>query len=105
MCSYFETHYLVDVLPSDEFDARGYPCALNYPLESISVQVDQLLADVGGSTDAPIAFYSTDGTRSEVAKFILQMSGFTNMKNIGGYQQMWDQGCRCPSKICLTKRF
>jgi phage shock protein E len=74
---------VLDVRSPDEFADGAYPGALNIP-------VDQLLSRLAdlGDTKRSIVVYCASGGRSSLASQMLKASGFTDVLNAGGLDDM-----------------
>ncbi len=71
----------LDVRTKSEYDEGHYDGAIHHDL---ALLMDGVLPNI--EKDAEIHAYCRSGNRSEVAKEILIKHGFTNVKNIGGFQ-------------------
>ena len=74
---------IIDVRSPDEFADGAYPGAKNIPVNSLPDR----LADVGPK-DKPVVVYCASGGRSAVAQQILKASGFADVTNAGGLEDM-----------------
>ena len=73
---------LVDVRSEHEFNAGALQGALNHPLQWLSAGLH--LDD----KDTPIVVYCATGARSQAAKQMLQMAGFKEVHDLGGFQNI-----------------
>ena len=71
---------LIDVRTPEEHTQGHVPSSINLPLDLIA-QGHMPAA----SLDEKIVLYCRSGNRSEQAKQLLEMYGFTNVTNGGGY--------------------
>lgn len=74
---------VVDVRSPEEFSAGHYPNARNIPANGIMNHLDDF-----GAKDSPIIVYCESGSRSEYAALILRASGFRDVTNAGGLDEM-----------------
>jgi phage shock protein E len=74
---------IIDVRSPDEFSEGAYPGAKNIPVNSLPNR----LAEVGPK-DKPVVVYCASGGRSAVAQQILKATGFTDVTNAGGLEDM-----------------
>ena len=75
---------LIDVRTPEEFQTGNLPNSVNVPYEQIGKQIGTLTAD----KNAPIHLYCKSGRRASVAMEELQKLGYTNVRNLGGYQDL-----------------
>ncbi|MCK5359521.1 MAG: rhodanese-like domain-containing protein [Gammaproteobacteria bacterium] len=73
---------LVDVRSEHEFSAGALQGAINHPVQWLSS--GQHLDD----KDTPIVVYCATGARSQAAKQMLQMAGFKEVHDLGGFQNI-----------------
>jgi len=73
---------LVDVRSEHEFSAGALQGAINHPVQLLSA--GQHLDD----KDTPIVVYCATGARSQAAKQMLQMAGFKEVHDLGGFQNI-----------------
>lgn len=78
---------LIDVRTADEFNAGHLPNALHMPHD----QIAQSIAATGVDKNAEIQLYCRSGSRAAQAQKTLQDLGFTNVKNLGAYQDLIKQ--------------
>ena len=89
---------ILDVRTPEEFEEMHIPSALNLPLNDIyentahAQEVLGKIAELG--KDASIKVHCASGGRSAVACQLLKQQGFTNVENLGGY----DDACKCVEK-------
>jgi phage shock protein E len=74
---------VIDVRSPDEFADGAYPGARNIPVNTLPHR----LGDVGAK-DKPVVVYCASGGRSAVAAQILKASGFVDVTNAGGLEDM-----------------
>jgi phage shock protein E len=70
---------LIDVRSPEEFAGRHIDGALSIPVQELSGRMDEL----GGKT-GEIVVYCQSGSRSAMAKRLLENNGFTNVHDMGG---------------------
>jgi len=73
---------LVDVRSEYEFSGGALQGAINHPVQWLSE--GQHLDD----KDTPVVVYCATGARSQAAKQILQMAGFKEVHDLGGFQNI-----------------
>lgn len=78
---------IYDVRTAEEFAAGHAEGAINLPVEAIA---DGTYPDV--EKDTPIAVYCRSGNRSGQATTILTQAGFTNITDIGAYENLQNYG-------------
>jgi len=74
---------VVDVRTEDEFLDGAYPGAINIPVGELLSRLDEL-----GPKDRPIVLYCATGSRSALAAKLLKVSGFKDVTNAGGLDDM-----------------
>ncbi|MDO8565593.1 MAG: rhodanese-like domain-containing protein [Candidatus Moranbacteria bacterium] len=74
--------FLIDVRTQEEFKERHAPGALNIPVDEICAGKLGILEGIQKST--PLKLYCRSGKRSETAKEVLGLLGFTDVTNLGG---------------------
>ncbi|MCX7787995.1 MAG: rhodanese-like domain-containing protein [Spirochaetes bacterium] len=74
---------VVDVRTEDEFLDGAYPGAINIPVGEILSRMNEL-----GPKDRPIVLYCATGSRSALAAKLLKVSGFKDVTNAGGLEDM-----------------
>ena len=74
---------VVDVRTEDEFMDGAYPGALNIPVGGLQVRLKEL-----EPKDKPIIVYCASGSRSALAAKILKASGWAEVINAGGLDDM-----------------
>lgn len=72
------SHLLIDVRTPMEFAAGALPGAVNFPLDSLRERIHEI------PTDRPIVLYCGVGLRGYLASNILQLNGYTNVRNLIG---------------------
>lgn len=77
---------IIDVRTPQEFSGGAYPGALNIPLDTLPLHINEL-----GELTREITVYCASGARSSYALQTLKQAGFTNVKNGGGIMQMMMQ--------------
>jgi rhodanese-related sulfurtransferase len=78
--------FLLDVREVSEWDTDGYiEGAVNIPLRTLAASLDLLPAD----KDTPIVIYCKAGTRGSIGMTIVQMLGYTNVRNMAGGIMGW----------------
>ena len=75
--------YWIDVRTAEEFNAGHVEQAVNIPYEEITARISEVTTD----KDAVIYLYCRSGRRSGIAKEALDGSGFTNVVNVGGFEE------------------
>jgi len=73
---------LLDVRSPEEFSGRHLDGAISIPVQELSGRIGQL----GDKSDA-IVVYCQSGSRSAMAKRLLESNGFTNVHDLGGIGQ------------------
>lgn len=79
--------HLYDVRTADEYAAGHAEFSANWPLTDIE---SGKLPEI--AKDSMIAVYCRSGNRSAEAKPLLEKSGFTNVKDLGGLDKLKDYG-------------
>ncbi len=74
---------VVDVRTVDEFLDGAYPGAINIPVGELLSRLNEL-----GPKDRPIVLYCATGSRSALAAKLLKVSGFKDVTNAGGLEDM-----------------
>ncbi len=74
---------VLDVRSVDEYEDDHYPDALNIPLDQLQGRMAEL-----GDKDRAIVVYCLSGARSAYAARILKASGFADVLNAGGIDDM-----------------
>ena len=78
--------FVIDVREPSELEENGHiPGAVNIPVKTLADNPALLPADL----DTPIVVYCKSGTRSTYAWTILQMLGYTNVRNMAGGMDGW----------------
>ncbi len=78
--------FVIDVREPSELEDNGHvPGAVNIPVKTLADNPALLPADL----DAPIVVYCKSGTRSTFAWTILEMLGYTNVRNLAGGFDGW----------------
>jgi rhodanese-related sulfurtransferase len=73
---------LLDVRSPGEFGGGHIDGAINIPIQELSGRIDELDDKAG-----EIVVYCQSGTRSAMAKRLLERDGFTNVHDLGGLAQ------------------
>ena len=73
---------LLDVRSPEEFSGRHLNGAVSIPVQELSGRMSEL----GDKTD-DIVVYCQSGSRSAMAKRLLESNGFTNVHDLGGIGQ------------------
>lgn len=74
---------VVDVRTEDEFMDEAYPGAVNIPVGALTMRMNEL-----EPKDKPVVLYCASGARSALAAKILKASGWTDVLNAGGLDDM-----------------
>jgi phage shock protein E len=74
---------VIDVRSPGEFADEAYPGAVNIPLNVLPAKLDEL-----GPKDGAIVLYCASGARSAQAARLMKQSGFSNVVNAGGLDDM-----------------
>jgi phage shock protein E len=74
----------IDVRTVDEFNTGHLEGAAHIPYEEIAARISEITTD----KDATIHLYCRSGNRSGIAQQTLQMMGFKNTANEGGYEDI-----------------
>ncbi len=74
---------VVDVRTEDEFLDGAYPGAINIPVGELLSRLDEL-----EPKDRPIILYCATGSRSALAAKLLKVSGWKEVINAGGLDDM-----------------
>jgi len=74
---------IVDVRTEDEFMDGAYPGAVNIPVGALQSRMGEI-----GSPDKPVVVYCASGARSALAAKVLKASGFKEVVNAGGLDDM-----------------
>ncbi|MEM8606640.1 MAG: rhodanese-like domain-containing protein [Myxococcota bacterium] len=70
---------LVDVRSNEEYDGGHLDGALNIPIRELGDR----MTEVGG-TDREVVVYCASGTRSAIAKQMLESEGYEHVHDLGG---------------------
>ena len=76
---------IIDVRTKEEYNDGHYKNALNIPVKDLPNHLDSL-----GEKDKTIIVYCASGARSALAAKILKKSGYTDVTNAGGLEDMPD---------------
>jgi phage shock protein E len=74
---------IIDVRTKGEFADGAYAGAVNIPLSELPGKLDEL-----GPKDRPVILYCASGARSAQAARLLKQSGFADVINAGGLDDM-----------------
>lgn len=80
----------IDVRSAEEFNAGHLQGAVNIPHDKIIEGVKA----IGSDKDAPINLYCRSGRRAEAALTELKNAGYTNVTNLGGYEDLVKKGLK-----------
>lgn len=90
---------ILDVRTPEEFEEMHIAGALNLPLNDIyenTTHAQQVLGEIAKlGKDTPIKVHCASGGRSAVACHLLTQQGFTNVENLGGF----DNACKCVESV------
>ncbi|TGJ98868.1 rhodanese-like domain-containing protein [Leptospira langatensis] len=75
---------VLDVRTPNEYSIEHFPGAVNIPISSLSLRLDEL-----GARDREIVVYCQSGGRSLRAKSLLNDKGFGRVKDAGGLQHLF----------------
>lgn len=78
---------LIDVRKTDEYQAGHLPHAHHIPHDEIAQVIGQIAAD----KNAPIRLYCRSGKRADIALAQLRDMGYTDVQNLGGYEDLLQQ--------------
>lgn len=73
----------IDVRSADEYASGHVQEAINIP----HMDIGQRIADVSSNKQQEIKLYCRSGKRAGMAKQTLEKMGYTNVTNIGGYEE------------------
>lgn len=79
---------IIDVRTPGEFAGRSYPKAKNIPLDALASRISEI------PKNKPIVLYCASGARATQAAAILARSGFKDVVNAGGIDEMMATGSR-----------
>lgn len=74
---------IIDVRTRDEFMDEHYEGAKNIPVNQLQERMNEI-----GPKDKPVVLYCASGARSALAARILKASGFADVMNAGGLEDM-----------------
>lgn len=77
----------IDVRTAEEYASGHVEQASNIPYEQITARIDEITSD----KDDLIYVYCRSGRRSGIAREALMDAGYTNVVNLGGYQDAQKQ--------------
>lgn len=81
---------LIDVRTKEEYDEQHAKDAVNIPIEEICDGKLGILENV--AKDMPLRLYCRSGARSERAKEMLLSLGYTDVVNLGGLDDIMNEG-------------
>ena len=73
---------ILDVRTPEEYQAEHIPGALNLPVDQIGTRIQQIATD----KTTPLYVHCQSGGRSARAKVTLEKLGFTNVRDLGSFQ-------------------
>ena len=73
---------IVDVRTPDEFRDGAYPGAVNIPVQELGARLGEV------PKNAPVVVYCASGARSAAAAQFLRRSGYADVVNAGGLDDM-----------------
>jgi rhodanese-related sulfurtransferase len=73
---------LLDVRSPEEFSGRHLDGAISIPIQELSGRMGEL-----GDKSDEVVLYCQSGSRSAMAKRLLESNGFTNVHDLGGISQ------------------
>lgn len=73
---------IIDVRTPDEFRDGAYPGAVNIPVHELQTRLGEVPKNV------PVVLYCASGARSAAAAQVLRRSGFADVVNAGGLDDM-----------------
>lgn len=76
------TYVVIDVRSKSEFEGGHVEGALHIPVGRIANEIEAAVPD----KSKPIKLYCLVGGRAEQAKVFIEEKGYTNVKNLGGYE-------------------
>ncbi len=79
-----ESQLLIDVRTDEEFDSGHLQDAINIPYQIIGEHI----TDIACCKNQEIILYCRRGGRAEKAKTTLLDLGYTNVTNVGGYEEI-----------------
>jgi len=74
--------FWIDVRSTEEYNTDHVTQAVHIPYTEIAARIGEVTED----KDAPIYVYCRSGRRSGIAKESLEAQGFTNVTNLGGFE-------------------
>ena len=73
---------VLDVRTPEEYQAEHIPGALNLPVDQIETRIQQIATD----KTTPLYVHCQGGGRSARAKVTLEKLGYTNVRDLGSFQ-------------------
>ena len=86
---------VLDVRTVEEFDDGHIPSAVNIPHQELEAR----LAELSGAKNTQIVIYCRSGRRAEVARLILEKSGFNQLDHLSGDFNEWSSNDLPISKV------
>ena len=80
----------IDVRSAEEFNTGHLQDAVNIPHDQILARIQAVSPD----KNAPVNLYCRSGRRAEAALTELKNSGYTNVTNHGGYEDLVKKGLK-----------
>lgn len=74
---------ILDVRTTEEYDDDHYPGAINVPLDQLMLRMDEV-----GPHERSVVVYCLSGARSSYATRMLKASGYVDVVNAGGLEDM-----------------
>ena len=78
-----ENAVLIDVRSMEEYQSRFIPGAVNIP----HTEIGEKIVAVAPEKDTPLYLYCRSGRRVGIAMEILKKLGYSDMVNLGGYEE------------------
>lgn len=78
----------IDVRTQAEFDTGHISNALLIPYNEISAKIQSAVPN----KNQPINLYCRSGRRAEIALMTLEQLGYTNVQNLGGFEELKAKG-------------
>lgn len=76
---------LLDVRTVEEFEEGHIPSAINIPHKELEAR----LAELSGAKNTQVVIYCRSGRRAEVARQVLEKSGFNQLDHLSGDFNEW----------------
>lgn len=101
-----DSYTVVDVRAVEDYESLGLPCAINFPrLELEDALESGAFQEAVPDFDTSLLVHCTLGYWAAQSKDLLEEAGYTNVVNLGGYQQIADLGCSCRNTGIITKHY